>query len=751
MSHVTIPDQDSYITYPSETGTGPYTVPFAIFEKADITVLVGGVDIGQSGFSYTATSSTTGGYQTGTITLAVAAAAQDVTIYRDINPKRTSDMGPGPQARDALNSALDRTHAMHQDARRDRARTLRMPIGDNVDELSGGTAGQVLGLGATGQPSWISIVVSGALSLASGWASALATALGAGWAVHLGKKMPRLYAADYGVDAGNSAAANYTAIEDLIDAITAAGRCKVIVPAGDIYTLGGHNPNSSYQTWQGAGGINRATRFITTQANTIMTLGDGTTLTNDYKFKGIGWGGPAGATAIWQRYVQNVYIEDFSTAIDRFLRLGDATAAGAAYRTHIKNGEGTQVASSSLLSHIKFEWHTGEYKRHNVNFEGQRQANTIGTDFASNKNNATVDGIKWKSSYEGRFDIGVDHGATRLTNCFVIGNNFEGAGRIAWNLDTSVATGGFGSSIIRNNIFGTDAQDGAWAASPVNPVYISVDNASVSIDGTVFADNVYSDVSRTTLFYMECLAGVIDGCRFGGITWRGVMKDAAQYLCHIKGAPSGSATITNSTVGSAQGKSFTNALAGGVLYEGKVELPAPEMGKVPSTVSYFIDNSHTVPIEQAVRITFVNTAGTMQHKMTDILDDAAAAPVDKVARFTATSTSLQNTPTATDSSTAMVGGGKIASADASRFILDLIAGQVSRECEVLSCDVVANTTDTADIFFQPVFLNSNVNGVTQIRLVLEQRRGSDGGTLGINTSNYDAGELVSVNLRFRAR
>ena len=134
MAHVTIPDQDSYVTYSSQTGTGPFTVPFAVFEKADLTVLVAGVDIGQAGFSYTATSSTTGGYQTGTITLATSIVSKDVTIYRRINPKRTTDLGVGPQNRDALNSAFDRIHAQLQDNQRDLDRSYKGDFGTALDE-----------------------------------------------------------------------------------------------------------------------------------------------------------------------------------------------------------------------------------------------------------------------------------------------------------------------------------------------------------------------------------------------------------------------------------------------------------------------------------------------------------------------------------------------------------------------------------------------------------------------------------------
>lgn len=135
MSHVTIPDQDAFVEYAAQTGTGPFTVPFAIFEKADLVVLVDGVDIGQAGFSYAATSSTTGGYQTGEITLAVAAAADDVLIYRQISPTRTIDLGPGPQTRDALNSAFDRIYAKLQDHEQDLARCIRVGITETQGRL----------------------------------------------------------------------------------------------------------------------------------------------------------------------------------------------------------------------------------------------------------------------------------------------------------------------------------------------------------------------------------------------------------------------------------------------------------------------------------------------------------------------------------------------------------------------------------------------------------------------------------------
>lgn len=182
MAHVTIPDQDSYVTYASQTGTGPFVVPFAIFEKADLVVLVDGTDIGQAGFSYSATSSTTGGFQTGTITLSSSITSKDVTIYRQINPKRTTDLGQGPQSRDAVNSAFDRSHALHQDSQRDFERSLRLPIGSTQPELVPEN-GTFLGWAAGQIANFINVSVT---ALNSAWQTILTTAPGSGWATALG-------------------------------------------------------------------------------------------------------------------------------------------------------------------------------------------------------------------------------------------------------------------------------------------------------------------------------------------------------------------------------------------------------------------------------------------------------------------------------------------------------------------------------------------------------------------------------------
>lgn len=117
MTHLTIPDQEAAITYPSATGAGPYNVTFPITSSLDLRVTVGGVELPASAFTFTPTTVVTGGYQSGYITLATAAAAQDVVIWRDIPLVRDTDFSQGPLDMDALNSALDRLTAQVQDAR----------------------------------------------------------------------------------------------------------------------------------------------------------------------------------------------------------------------------------------------------------------------------------------------------------------------------------------------------------------------------------------------------------------------------------------------------------------------------------------------------------------------------------------------------------------------------------------------------------------------------------------------------------
>lgn len=134
MAHVTIEDTPSFVRHNVTTSDdGPFTVPFAIFDEADLTITVDGVDIGTA-FSFTPTGSVTGGYQAGTVTLDTAVENAEVVIYRNITPARTSDYGTGPLPREAVNNEFDKMQAQIADLRRDVERAYKADFGDTLDE-----------------------------------------------------------------------------------------------------------------------------------------------------------------------------------------------------------------------------------------------------------------------------------------------------------------------------------------------------------------------------------------------------------------------------------------------------------------------------------------------------------------------------------------------------------------------------------------------------------------------------------------
>lgn len=616
--------------------------------------------------------------------------------------------------------------------------------------------------------------------------------LGSGWTDHLSKPLPFFFAADYGVSADNSAGVNYTAIEALIDAIDAAGPCRVIWPDGFIYTTGPHTLNSSYQRHSGSGA--KITVVLTTQANILFTLGNAATVTAEYYFDNMGFGTPAGGTGIKTLYTQNVYITNFYENCDTWLHIGDQAAAGPSYRIHQENGEGAQVASSTNLSHIKHVWNLGEYKKINVNIEGQRQVSTVGENFSLQKAGVNIDGIEILGGYMGRFDINHDKGETPFANANIIGINAEGGGTHAWKESSSSANGGGSLCKFIGNTFGTDVADGSWAATPGAPVYIYGNHASLLYDSYIWDNTTITSVSKKTCFYWEMAAGAADVCRVGSILFRGVMADASQFLSHIKGAASGGATFTRFSHGPATGHSFTNALAGGVKYEGMMNASVPDAGAVAAGVPYFVDATdastpvsltsstmatgdrvriedvsagvskigtlqnladylgvivNAVPLakgatKQAFRVTITNTAGTLQHKITGKGDNTSAGNADYIAKLVSPSTSLQNTPTATDSSTAFVGGLKIASGDPSRMIFNMSAAQTTN-LGLAEYQITTNTIGV-DVVLDIGYQSANVNGVTQNRLVAYLRRTSDGADFSWDTTNIPSGKTIAFDV-----
>ena len=91
MAKLTIPDEQTYADFTVTAAQAAFPFAFAIFNKEDLRVRVNGVDVPQSGFTFTGTQLEGGGYQGGYITLNDAVANASVRVWRRIRPKRRSN------------------------------------------------------------------------------------------------------------------------------------------------------------------------------------------------------------------------------------------------------------------------------------------------------------------------------------------------------------------------------------------------------------------------------------------------------------------------------------------------------------------------------------------------------------------------------------------------------------------------------------------------------------------------------------
>lgn len=132
MAHVTIPDENSWISYTATSGQTDFTFAFTAFAKTDLIVSQNGTDLTQSDWTIAWDTSASGGYTGGTITLNTGATSGDtIIIRRYIAAARTSDFGAGALSYPALNSEFDTIIARQQDAQRDLGRTLLFPLGES--------------------------------------------------------------------------------------------------------------------------------------------------------------------------------------------------------------------------------------------------------------------------------------------------------------------------------------------------------------------------------------------------------------------------------------------------------------------------------------------------------------------------------------------------------------------------------------------------------------------------------------------
>lgn len=164
MAHLTIPAGEPWVSYtPGGSSTGPFNVTFPIFSTSDLNVMVDGVLLSSSDWTFTSTDARTGGDQAGYITLDTATTAV-VVIYRDTTRSRTSDYASGPLDIDTLNSDVDRTVARDQDLKMLIDRSIRQPMNDAAAigrlPAKADRASKYLAFDANGDPTAIAYALS---------------------------------------------------------------------------------------------------------------------------------------------------------------------------------------------------------------------------------------------------------------------------------------------------------------------------------------------------------------------------------------------------------------------------------------------------------------------------------------------------------------------------------------------------------------------------------------------------------------
>jgi hypothetical protein len=135
MAHVTINDQTPRVRYTvGSTPDSTFDVPFEFFALTDIKVYKGSTLLTYTtDYSVTGVGTATEGYETGEVTLVVAASNTVVTVFRDVPYERTTDFPlTGAFNITALNTQLDKLTAQVQQVKDQADRSLRIPVTDST-------------------------------------------------------------------------------------------------------------------------------------------------------------------------------------------------------------------------------------------------------------------------------------------------------------------------------------------------------------------------------------------------------------------------------------------------------------------------------------------------------------------------------------------------------------------------------------------------------------------------------------------
>ena len=143
MAHVTIPDERPFFEL-DNASTDTFVFTFSYFDQTEIRVTVDYAELAQSAFTITGATGTSGGFRGGTCVLDVAASSENVRIWSEMPPARTSDLeaGIGIQNR-ILNTELDKLWARARDARLRYERSPTIALVNGNQTLTAAQSGEI--------------------------------------------------------------------------------------------------------------------------------------------------------------------------------------------------------------------------------------------------------------------------------------------------------------------------------------------------------------------------------------------------------------------------------------------------------------------------------------------------------------------------------------------------------------------------------------------------------------------------------
>ena len=146
---------------------------------------------------------------------------------------------------------------------------------------------------------------------------------------------------------------------------------------------------------------------------------------------------------------------------------------------------------------------------------------------------------------------------------------------------------------------------------------------------------------------------------------------------------------------------------------------------------------------QAFRVTIQNNGGTLQHQIR-ALNSGTDDPSGLVSGITGASATFTNTPNGTNATTPFAAGLKISSDFNSVVIFD---NTVAQEVPILAMQSVFYRSDTGDLLHaDPTISDTDVNGVTRIRLQVVFRVQATGALFDLNTTNITSGQFVQFGV-----